>query len=209
MCERVWRIQVCVQSRAFLWLELTSDSWLMTRQIAICVKHAGSWRIMIAGSLQDKKYSLAFLLVGDWNSWLIPITSHSPKPLVLLKNDFSHSFSYPTINTLIPTKCWEFPERILREKPQRTTRLIHPQFYTFDSSNSSTLTISIDISLRGPLAKSLPHHFHISEKIIWCLGSSSERTNSFGWCNELIAWSGNLEKTRLGLTLLEQEVWRA
>ena len=180
VCERVWLIQVCVQLRAFSWLELASDLRLMTRQSAICVKHAESWRVMIAGSLQDKKYSLAFLLVGDWNSWLIPVTSHSPKPLVLLKNDFLHSFSYPTINTLIPTKCWEFPERILREKPQRTTRLIHSQSYTFDSLNSSTLTLSINIPLREALAKSLSHHIHINEKIIWCLGSSSERTNSFG-----------------------------
>ena len=65
-------------------------------------------------------------------------------------------------------KCREFPKRILREKPQRTTRLIHPQSYTFDYSNSSSLTLSIDILLRGVLAKSLPHHIHISEKVIWC-----------------------------------------
>ena len=117
--------------------------------------------------------------------------------------------TYPTINTLIPTKCWELPERILRENPQKTTRLIHSQSYTFDSSNFSTLTLSIDIPLRGVLTKSLPHHIHISEKVIWCLRSNSERTNSFGCCNGLIAASSKLEKTRFGLTLLEQEDWRA
>ena len=37
---------------------------------------------------------------------------------VLLKNDFSHSISYSTINTLIPMKCRELLERILREKPR-------------------------------------------------------------------------------------------
>ena len=75
-------------------------------------------------------------------------------------------------------KCKEFLERILKKKPQRTRRSIHPQSYTFDSSNSSTLTLSIDIPLRGSLAKSLPHHIHISEKVSWCLGSSS-RENQF------------------------------
>ena len=35
----------------------------------------------------------------------------------LQKNGFSPSFSDPTINTLIPTKCRELPERILKEKP--------------------------------------------------------------------------------------------
>ena len=74
--------------------------------------------------------------------------------------------TYTTINTIILTKCREFPERILREKSQKTTRLIHPQPYTFDTSNSSILTLSIVISLRGYLAKSLPHHTHISEKVI-------------------------------------------
>ena len=99
-------------------------------------------------------------------------------------------------------KCKEIPERILREKPQRKTRLINPQSYTFNSSNSSTLTFSIDIPLRGSLARSLPHHIHISEKVSWCLGSNS-RENQF----ILVDAMGlrDPEKTRLGLTLLEQE----
>jgi len=67
--------------------------------------------------------------------------------------------------------------------------LIYPQSYTFGSSNSSTLTLFIDIPLRGALAKSLPHYIHINEKVIWRLGSSSRRTNLFGWCNGLIAGS--------------------
>ena len=134
---------------------------------------------MTARSLQDKKYSMAFLLVGDWNSRLIPIASHLPKPPVLQKNDFSHSFSYPTINNLISTNCRKLLERILKDKPQKTTRLIHSQSYTFVSPNSPTLILSIGICLRGALAKLVPHHIHIGEKVIWCLGSSSETTNSF------------------------------
>ena len=123
----------------------------MTCQNVTRVEHAGSWRVRTAGSLQDKKYSLAFLLFDDWNSRLIPVASDLPVHPLLLKTNFSHFISCPTINTLILTKCRELPERILRKKPQRTTRLIHPQFYTFDSPNSSTLTLSIVIPMRGSM----------------------------------------------------------
>ena len=62
-------------------------------------------------------------------------------------------FSPHYIQTFIPTKCRELPGRILREKPQRKTRLIHPQSSHRDSSNSSTLFLSIVTSLRGTLLK--------------------------------------------------------
>ena len=105
--------------------------------------------------------------------------------------------------------CRELPERILREKPQRKTRLTHPQSSSFNSPNSSTLTLSIDISLRGTLAKSLSHHTHIYEKLFWCLGSSLEGSNSIWLMQWAIAGSGKIGKTRFGVTLLEQEAQRA
>ena len=46
-------------------------------------------------------------------------------------------------------------ENFEREKPLRKTRLTHPQSSAIDSPNSSTLTLSIDTSLRGTLAKIL------------------------------------------------------
>ena len=106
-------------------------------------------------------------------------------------------------------KCRELPERILREKPQRKTRLIHPQFSSFDSPNSSTLTLSIVTSLRGTLAKFLSHHTHICEKAFWYLGSSSEGTSSFWLMQWTIAGFSKLEKIRFSVTLLEEEAWRA
>ena len=75
----------------------------------------------------------------------------SPNHPVQEKIDFSHSFSPYYIQTLIPMKCKELPERILREKPQRKTRLIHLQSSHRDSSNSSILFFSIVKSLRGTL----------------------------------------------------------
>ena len=116
---------------------------------------------------------------------------------------------HTTINTFIPTKCRELPERILREKPQRKTRLTHSQSSSLDPPNSSTLTLSIDISLRDTLPKSLSHHAHINKKIFWCLGSNSEGTNSFWLMQWAIAGSSKLKKTRFSVTLLEQEAWRA
>ena len=105
--------------------------------------------------------------------------SELPKCPILQKNVFTF-LAYSTINILIPTKCREISERILREKPQKKPRLTHPQSQTFDSLNSSTLTLFIDISLRDTFAKCLSYHTHINEKVFWCLGSSSKMTNIFG-----------------------------
>ena len=140
---------------------------------------------MIAGSLQDKKYNMTFQLSSNQNSRRILVTSHSLVHPILQKNDFSNSFSYPTIYTFIPMKCRELSERILKNKPQGKTRMTHLQSYTFDSLNSSTLTFSIVIPLRGSLTKSLPHHIHISEKILDVWEAVQEITNSF-W---LMQWA--------------------
>ena len=77
-----------------------------------------------------------------------------PNHLVWEKLTFHIPFSPYYIQTLIPTKCRELLERFLREKPQRKTRLIHPQSSHRDFSNSSTLFLSIVKSLRGTLPKS-------------------------------------------------------
>ena len=47
------------------------------------VKHARSWRIKMAGSQQDKKYSLTILLTSDWKSQLVTVVSDSPVHPVL------------------------------------------------------------------------------------------------------------------------------
>ena len=134
---------------------------------------------MIAGSLQDKKYNMTFQLSSNRNSRRILVTSHSLVHPILQKNDFSNSFSYPTIYTLIPMKFRELSERILKNKPQGKTRMTHLQSYTFDSPNFSTLTLSIVIPLRESLNKSLPHHIHINKKILGVWEAVQEITNSF------------------------------
>ena len=79
----------------------------------------------------------------------------SPNHPIWEKLTFHIPFSPYYIQTLIPTKCKELPERNLRKKPQRKTKLIHPQFSHRDSSNSFTLFLSIVKSLRGTLPKPL------------------------------------------------------
>ena len=79
----------------------------------------------------------------------------SPDHPVWKKLTFHIPFSSYYIQTLIPTKCRELPERILRKKPQRKIRLIHPQSSLRDSSNSFTLFLSIVKSLRRTLPKPL------------------------------------------------------
>ena len=132
------------------------DSWIITRQ----------------------NYRLTFLLSSDWNSRLIPVMSNSPVHPVLLKTDFSHSISYPTINTLIPTKCRKLLERILREKPQRTTRLIHLQSYTFHSPKFLYFHLLHCHTHERILSQILTSPHSKQREGSWCLGSNS-RENQF------------------------------
>ena len=117
---------------------------------------------------------------------------------------YIHYYKYPYTHEMLRASKDNF-ERETLEKNKIDSSTI----FIFDSSNSFTLTLSIDISLRGTLAKSLSHHTHICEKVFWCLGSCSEGTNSFWLIQRAIAGSGKLEKTRFDITLLEQESWKA
>ena len=78
---------------------------------------------------------------------------NSPDHPVWEKLTLRIPFSPHYIQILISTKYRELLERILKEKPQRKIRLIHPQSLHRDSSNSSTFFISIVTSLRGTLPK--------------------------------------------------------
>ena len=104
---------------------------------------------MLVGALQDKIGQLAVLLSRGWISQLNQAMSQP----CFKKPDSSHSILTPVLIPLLPTKERELLERILREKPLRKTRLIHPQSSLKDSSNSSTLFLSIVKSLRDFLPK--------------------------------------------------------
>ena len=70
MCVREWRFDQECPTRKWLATRLMSGD---SPKWSTCVKHAGRWKVRPARSLQDKKYSLASLVIGNWNSWLIPV----------------------------------------------------------------------------------------------------------------------------------------
>ena len=81
----VWRNWSSVQQGRNWRLDLRlTHEWRPAKRVT-CVKHVGNWRVTTARSLQDKEYSLTFLLTGDWNSWLISVVSDLSAHLVLLK----------------------------------------------------------------------------------------------------------------------------
>ena len=104
----------------------------------------------------------------------------------------------------------DLPERILSEKPQRKTRLIHPQSSLRDSSNSSTLFLSIVKSLRGLLPKPFLTISISMRGLFGALGSNQEGTN-FTLVDAMVKQRnlGSQKRNRFGVTSLEQEAWRA
>ena len=80
----------------------------------------------------------------------------------------SHPTIYIYIYTLIPTIQRELLERILREKPQRKTRLIHPQSLPkklFKFLYSLPLHCQI---LERLITNTFCHHIHFYEGVVWC-----------------------------------------
>ena len=104
----------------------------------------------------------------------------------------------------------ELPKRILREKPQRKTRLIHPQSSLRDSSNSSTFFLSIVKFLRGLLSKHFLTTSISMRELFGALGSSQEGTN-FTLVDVMVKQRnlGSQKRNRFGVTSLEQETLRA
>ena len=163
---------------------------------------------MSAIALQEKTSNLPRQLAHDSNSRLVPVMSSSRQNTLFvtkltLRIPYTPYYKYPYTHVFLRASKENFEREILEKN-----KIDLSQSSSFDSLNSPTLTLYIDTSLRGTLAKSLSHHTHICEKAFWCLGSIQERTNSFWLMQSTISEFGKLEKTRFGVTLLEQEVWR-
>ena len=142
-------VQGCRDSR--LDLQVTRDQ--KTAKVGTRVEHAGELKSASYCTIGQKSQAGKAV-----SSRLELATQHkcevkSPNHPVWEKLTFHIPFSPYYIQNFIPTKCRELLERFLREKPQRKTRLIHPQSSHRDSSNSSTLFLSIVKSLRGTLPK--------------------------------------------------------
>ena len=104
----------------------------------------------------------------------------------------------------------ELPERILREKPQRKTRLIHPQSSLRDSSNFSTLFLFIVKSLRGLLPKPFLTISISMRELFGALRSSQEGTN-FTLVDPMVKQRNprSQKRNKFDATSLEQETLRS
>ena len=109
--------RVCTQDGPRDWISRLDLATSKSPKLAHVWSMQGSWRVTPAVALQDKTSSLARQLARDSNSRLIPITSSSHQDTLFGFNWLFAFHTHLTINTLIPTKCRELPERILREKP--------------------------------------------------------------------------------------------
>ena len=129
------------------WLAAASRQKLLTCQACQKLKHHANWSI--TGQNRATGHSVT--------SRLELATQSSHEPALFWKTWLFTFHSYPSINTPYTHKR----KRASRENFERETlkkkktRLIHPQPSHKDSSNSSTLFLSIVKSLRGLL----PKHF--------------------------------------------------
>ena len=112
--ESVKKVQeVCIQEEPCDWLSRLASHQNGTRE-----KHAGG----VEGSQQLEHNSWSttgqnFQSGQAISSRLILVASSSRQNALFVENWPFAFLIHPIINTLIPTKCRELPERILREKP--------------------------------------------------------------------------------------------
>ena len=145
-------VQGCRDSLLDSWV---THNWQATK-VGTCVEHVGELKSHASCCTTGQKFQ-----AGQAVSSRLELATQPSREVKSLdhpiwkKLTFHIPFSPYYIQTLIPTKCRELPERFLREKPQRKRRLIHPQSSHRDSSNSSTFFLSIVKSLRGTLPKPL------------------------------------------------------
>ena len=117
MWESVKNSSVCVHLRAFSRLDLASDSRLMTHQkchnCETCKKLKGhdSWITIRQKGQSGQPVILRLeLMTSPTREWVARTSYFAEKWLFKF-------LIYPIINTLIPTKCRQLLEKILREKP--------------------------------------------------------------------------------------------
>ena len=106
-------------------------------------------------------------------------------------------------------KCRELLERILREKPQRKTRLTHPQYSHRDSSNYFTLILSIVTSLKGSLPKSLLTIPTFVRRPFGAWEVVRKGSISYWLMLWFIAESGKLKKKQVRGNLVGVGAWKA
>ena len=150
----MWRIaQVCAKKQG-----LAGGSWLQAARLMHTCQACQKLKCHASYSLHDKSPRLARPFARGLNSRLNPV-ARSSRQITLFGKIWLFTFLltllyiYPYI--FIPTIQREFLERILREKPKKKQVWLIHNLYLRNSSNSSTIFLSIVKSLRD----SLPKHF--------------------------------------------------
>ena len=109
-CEETQVVSIQEESRD--WLAIGKLPKCHTCEACKKLKGHDSWSTM-GQKVQSSLTIISWLKLATCSSHEV----ESPECPILLKTDFSHSISYPTINTLMPTKCKGLRKRsLLREK---------------------------------------------------------------------------------------------
>ena len=150
---------MCKHSRGFSRLDLASDSQLATHQNATCVKHAGSWRVMTAGALQDKNYSLARQLSHDSNLLLIPLVKLSHQNALFCKKMTFHIphlsyYKYSYTHEMLRASRENF-ERNLRENQDWLIHNLRHLILQIPLLSPSLLTYPWKVHLSNPYLTTL------------------------------------------------------
>ena len=151
------------------WLDLVDGSRLASRQ-KMQWSMQRSWTVMLAVELQDKKSRLAIQLARGLDSWLSQVVRPSRQSTLLWKNWLFTFLSHSSINTPYTHEILRASRENFERETLEKNKINSSTIFTSNSSNSSTLTLSIVTSLRGSLTKSFSHLTHISEKAFWCFG---------------------------------------
>ena len=124
------------------------------------MKHVGSWRVTIVRALQDKNWQFDLIV----NSRLIPLARLNHQNALFCKKMIFHIshvpyFKYHYIHKMLRASRENFERETLEKTKINSSIVLNIWF-----SKSYTLTLSIDISLRDSLVKSLSHYTQISRR---------------------------------------------
>ena len=147
------------------WLVATSHQKMHTCQACQKLKRHASWSTTGQNRITDRSVISRLDLTTQ--------SSHEAKPWAspVLKNltlhiPFSPQYKY----RLYPRKKESFQREFWEKNPRVKQDWFIHNLHIRDSSNSSTLFLSIVKSLRGLFTKTFSHHIHYCERAVWCSG---------------------------------------
>ena len=160
-------LRLCSVAETRDWISRVARNWQAARRCTR-VKRAEKLNRHASCSTTRQKVQIGHSV----SSWPGLATQSSHQSTLLWKNWLFAFLSHSSINTPYTHEILRASRKNFEKETLEKTKLTHPQSLHSDSSNSSTLTLSIVTSLRGTLAKTFSHDTHICEKVFWCLGSS-------------------------------------